>query len=841
MPTSESLNAPGTQNPYNKSEEEDLIATRPAETSLELSPPIGSTAPPIDGQSAVPSPHAPSPPSVAAVLESKENILSPVKIDGEDAGPIVSSTPQARIYPEVPASVVSAVDEPVHLGQTRVEDEPAPLLPDEDQKMETETIPLPAVKEDIIEKDEDVKMKDISEHTAISSQLNSTLPPNAAPSAGLESFDPPLQSEEPPSKRQRKSESVTSGTNEGNKITLAGPEATKMTQAQIKFSQNAIKALKGRPEAHPFLAPVDPIALNIPHYPDRIKEPRDLGTIDIRLALTAAAAKGGSKPTEKTKQASKWNLDPVKDVYADVEEFERDVRLVFNNCITFNGPDHILSQHAKTLEGVFDKQIKTLPSAAPVTPAATMETATGMFDSPSNSVSNGALARRDSDVGIRPKRDIHPPAPKDLPWTDRPQGAPGTGKKKKTKRPLTVREEAYYEKVAKDQLKFIGKFVDELHKPPMSAYAWVFFTKPTMDMDFAPSYYALIKKPISLKEIKERLNRNEYEDIESAKEDMELMLNNCFTFNENGSDVWSMGMEVKKAWDLRLAKMPQPTPLENEYEEEEDDEDAETATQIQSLRDQIATLQAQLDGLLQVNGKAKVAATGKGGATTQSTKKSAKKRRPSESGGSVKKQASMKKTKAPTAGPSNVVGGGGGGGGGGVSETTKKAKAKKQKEGKKRDEDVRDVTYEQKEELASKITQLPDERLDGALKIIAEDKPPNANEDEEIELDIDDLSPQTLYKLYRYVVRPKGKKMPSKVSSSDGRKRGTGGVKRKNLDEGEEAARIARLQEQLQQFDNPEGGASSRQGTGPSGAHDDLVASESSSGEDESESESDFD
>jgi Bromodomain extra-terminal - transcription regulation len=125
------------------------------------------------------------------------------------------------------------------------------------------------------------------------------------------------------------------------------------------------------------------------------------------------------------------------------------------------------------------------------------------------------------------------------------------------------------------------------------------------------------------------------------------------------------------------------------------------------------------------------------------------------------------------------------------------------------DDDIRVVTYDQKEELAQKITELPEDRLEGALKIIAEDKPHSANDDEEIELDIDDLSPRTLYRLYRYVVRPKDKKTtnsnPAK-SSSDGRKRGTGGKKRKNLDEDEESERIRKLQAQLQQFEGGTGG-----------------------------------
>lgn len=172
------------------------------------------------------------------------------------------------------------------------------------------------------------------------------------------------------------------------------------------------------------------------------------------------------------------------------------------------------------------------------------------------------------------------------------------------------------------------------------------------------------------------------------------------------------------------------------------------------------------------------------------------------------------------------------------------------------EEDVRTVTFDQKEELAAKITELTDERLEGAIRILNEDKPPGqqGGEDDEIELDIDELSPQTLYKLYKYVVRPKKKSTQPELGPNgkpipasqpiDGRKRGTGGLKKKNLDETEEAERIARLQQQLQQFNDPDHipkPATPGQDAEASGKHDDLVASESSSGEDESESESDMD
>lgn len=674
----------------------------------------------------------------------------------------------------------------------------------------TTSEPAPVSQHNLFAKDEDVEMKDEK--------------PNGITSAAVEQVQDPVQSQAQPraepqssttpdiSDSRRPSSAVVG--DDGSLPPLAGPHATEMSAVQIRACQNAIKSLKARVESIPFHAPVDPIALNVPHYFDIIKTPMDLGTADCKLALTAAAQKGGNKHTEKTKLGVKMGLNPLTDVYKTLEEVEKDVKLIFSNCVQFNGPEHPLSKTAQMLDGIFDKQMKSIIANS--------------NDDNGADASAAALAaaRRPSEgvAAARPKRDIHPPPPKDLPYADRPQSASGSlVKRKKSRGKMSAREVAFYEKLDKDQLKYALKVIDDFHHKPMADFAWVFFEKPGMDLDFSQAYYATIKNPISLKEIRERIVSGEYEDVDGPNNDMKLLIDNCFTFNAKGTDVYLMGEQMKSAWEDKLAKMPRPNPPvidddDDEDEDAEDDEDFEeedTETRIFEIREQIASLQKELERL---SGKAK-----------QTKQKAASKKRRSSESGATKKAPAAKKAKSSGSGETkkgaSVKKAGGGGGG-------------------RRDEEVREVTYEQKEELAAKITQLPDDRLDGALKIIAEDKPPNANDDEEIELDIDDLSPSTLYKLYRYVVRPKGKKVTtSKLSSSDGRKRGTGGVKRKNLDEDEEAARIARLQAQLNQFDNPNTSTSSASAPKPASkaaGHDDLVASDSSSGEEDYESESDY-
>jgi bromodomain-containing factor 1 len=97
----------------------------------------------------------------------------------------------------------------------------------------------------------------------------------------------------------------------------------------------------------PFLRPVDPQALNIPHYPTIIKTPMDFSTIERKL--------NSSNPT-------KPDPNPDNPRYSNADEFIADVRLIFSNCVTFNGPDHAVTAMGRRVEEVFDKQVKHMPA-----------------------------------------------------------------------------------------------------------------------------------------------------------------------------------------------------------------------------------------------------------------------------------------------------------------------------------------------------------------------------------------------------------------------------------------------------------------------------------------------
>ncbi|KAL0800710.1 hypothetical protein Bca101_055885 [Brassica carinata] len=63
----------------------------------------------------------------------------------------------------------------------------------------------------------------------------------------------------------------------------------------------------------------------------------------------------------------------------------------------------------------------------------------------------------------------------------------------------------------------------------------------------------------------------------------------------------------------------------------------------------------------------------------------------------------------------------------------------------------RDSTFEEKQRLSEDLQDLPFDKLEAVVKIIKKRNPELAQQDDEIELDIDSLDLQTLWELYRFV------------------------------------------------------------------------------------------
>uniref|UniRef100_A0ACD5ZHE0 Uncharacterized protein n=1 Tax=Avena sativa TaxID=4498 RepID=A0ACD5ZHE0_AVESA len=112
------------------------------------------------------------------------------------------------------------------------------------------------------------------------------------------------------------------------------PSSVLLTEGNVmKQCEAILKKLMTQKFSHIFNVPVDVEKLNIPDYNDIIKHPMDLGTI-------------------------KKKLDSAS--YASPSDFAADVRLTFNNAITYNPRGHAVHDMAIQLNKMFESRWKTV-------------------------------------------------------------------------------------------------------------------------------------------------------------------------------------------------------------------------------------------------------------------------------------------------------------------------------------------------------------------------------------------------------------------------------------------------------------------------------------------------
>lgn len=533
--------------------------------------------------------------------------------------------------------------------------------------------------------------------------------------------------------------------------------STPITKTQKSFLIEKMKNTKKVKSAFWFTKPVDYVTLNIPHYPNVIKQPMDLTTIEHKL-------KG--------------------DEYGSVDELVNDFELMVANCFTFNGVNHTASISAQNLRAYFLKQMQMCPtgeaavakpkpakkaSPKPTLPRTESAKVGGSVKSPTGGDTFALLPdgtpmiRRDSTAG-RPKRAIVPPASRDLPYA--------TSKPKR--------------KEAQTGLKFCEHILDEFRKPKYDRFVAVFRAPVDPVALNIPTYFSVIKHPMDISTITQKMKGGQYSTATDFKQDFDLMFSNCFKFNPPDNMVHQMGKEFQQAFEHEWARKdhwikkhtPQsqrasPASDESDGDDSDDGDDDEehdnNEATIAMLREQLANMQNMVASIAQGGKRASPKATGN-------------KKKKSSSGGGSK--------------PSKKSGGGSGG-----SRPTIKTSSKPKKQ--------RLVTYDEKQEISSATENMSAEQVEKLTNIITENVSKYKDmSGDDVELEIDDLPNDVQHKLLRYVrsIFPKNEPAeldanaidddyePEKPSARSG---GAAKKKHKPMKKHEQESRIKQLKEQM--------------------------------------------
>jgi bromodomain-containing factor 1 len=573
---------------------------------------------------------------------------------------------------------------------------------------------------------------------------------------------------------------------------------TPMTDAQNKFLLERIRNTKKIKVSIAFKDPVDPIALNIPSYPDIVKTPMDLTTMEHKL---------------KDKK------------YTYVRDFMADLDQMITNSELFNNKQHPVTQAGYNLRAYFLKGMGKMPrgaaaeeppkpvkakkpsvntsskarresrvappnvkSPAVATPAATSPQA-GAWPLQQDGT---PLIRRDSSTTDgRPKREIHRPS-KDLPYTNA-----------KPRRKKFAQE-----------LKFCESVLTELMKPKYSAVTYPFIAPVDPVALNIPSYLKIIKKPMDFGTIEKNLKNGVYQSAKDFYADAQLVFQNCYKFNPEGDAVNQMGHKMeelfeslwkeKADWLAQHAPAPEHSPSDlysdEDDEEDEDEEEIDPAqAQFLAIQQQIAQLNATAQQLLQ----------------QQTGGKRASPKLP----GKKKKAAAppTKRKSLPLAVPP-------------PSKPIKTAPVKKAKA-------PAPLSFAQKQEISEGISTLGDLDMRKAVQIIRNGCPHLATvNDDEMELDMDEINDDTLRELLRFIKSLRGPKggavadddfePPRQVSKQAAARP----KKNKPMGKSEQEDNMRKIQEKLQSF---QGGASGSSQSPP--VHDASSDDDESSGSESEE------
>ncbi|KAI1992071.1 transcription initiation at TATA-containing promoter protein [Ophidiomyces ophidiicola] len=466
-----------------------------------------------------------------------------------------------------------------------------------------------------------------------------------------------------------------------------------ITPLQTKFLTRTLAALKRTHDARFFRLPVDPVKLNIPSYPLIVKNPMDMHSMEDKLKSST---------------------------YKTIDEISADFKLMIDNSLAFNGSEHVVTVEGLKLQENWLRHLIKLPGPNEVEPTAAEKKAKKASTAPSKtqparresqvkataSKASKAgspttfalgpeglpLIRRDSNaVDGRPKRSIHPPKNRDLPYSAKP-------KKKKF----------HWE------LKFCEEVVDELHKPKHYNFAAPFYQPVDPVALNIPTYHNIIKKPMDLSTIRTKLQTGQYENAKEMENDFRLMLKNCYKFNIPGDPTYNAGKKLEEIFDVKWSQKGrwldahdpshQSDSSENEASDNEESNDDEEHEKLQALQKQIAEMSKQVEAIRQKKKK------------TPPVKKAGK---PKSGKKDNKKVPPLKKDKR-----------------------TKASRPEKQ----------RWITFREKQVISNGISTLPENKVHDALNIIQSEVPSLAGIDQaEVELDIDELPNHVLLLLLDFV------------------------------------------------------------------------------------------
>lgn len=497
--------------------------------------------------------------------------------------------------------------------------------------------------------------------------------------------------------------------------------------------------------------------------------------------------------------------------YKTIGDFKDNLKLIFLNTVTFNGPTHDITSFALNAIRNTWEDVRRIPEEEPAKPKAVpkpkpVRESRAVANASVTVNSDAATRRQSAGPAASPARDA--PEAKPQPAAPQPTNlrrastATEVDRPKRTVRAPKPKDIDYSTKASRKKLKPELQFCEEVltelsHSKNTHMNQW--FMDPVDAEGLGiPHYYSIIKKPMDLTKVNQMLSSGEIPSLKDFDKNVRLVFTNCYDFNgppDQGNavsglakqleDLYNSQMKGKDAWLSRHAKAnARQASVSNASDDEDEDGDDEAdpaatpgvdpskevkeleakyneeAAKLNTLILADNPVQSMVDiqqGILKVIQSALIKA--KQGLSEYRQKQD-----------KASKKGTNKKTKASGAAGRKPAGNAAPKKAGGSKKASKKS-----------------LTAADKDQIATAINDLDGSHLDRAIDIIKRDTNQNVrngsffpleqfansvvqeNDDGELELEIDQLSNEALLKLWelcKKVLPGFGKDSAANIKSS---------------------------------------------------------------------------
>lgn len=366
-----------------------------------------------------------------------------------------------------------------------------------------------------------------------------------------------------------------------------------------------------------------------------------------------------------------------------------------------------------------------------------------------------------------------------------------------------------------ETLKACNEILKELFSKKHFNYAWPFYKPVDAEWLGLHDYHDIIKKPMDLGTVKQKMDNREYKTATEFAADVRLIFTNCYKYNPPDHDVVAMGRKLQDVFEVRFAQVPEDSPTSTVPEKEDestsgsssgsesetDNSEDERARKLSQLQEQLRIMQEEMRKLVEEGTlkkkKKKKDGSGSGGSSSSKKRKSADRTLGKAADGGLlagvgapavmevkandgvkaapppgrnavpSPQVKPNKGKAPGRTPGKTNSQGKRPKANSRSTNSKKKNPVVTSEFNSEDEDnAKPMSYDEKRQLSLDINKLPGDKLGRVVHIIQAREPSlrDSNPDE-IEIDFETLKPSTLRELESYVASCLRKKPHKKVSA----------------------------------------------------------------------------